>query len=348
MGSRGGIAKWSGVLLAATLILCSTAQGVRGQSPGAFSERGFGVRGIALGNAQVADAFGSGSPWYNPALAPFYSEQMIEAAYTFLSHDRRLEYLQFAIPMKPRAGVAVGLIHGGVSDIDGRDASGYHTETYSTDDYAAFLAFGSRVGSKVTIGLAFRFFQSTLLPELNANSIGIQIGTTVEVRKNLFIAASLDNILSRFEWDSSDVLGSSGQKTTDHFPIKLRIGAGYRLLDDKLTILGEYESRFEDVGIPNSGVDVVGGSPRSTTTIEELTLHQSSFRVGGEYQMAEILLFRLGLDRIGDGAGNDVIPSVGFTVKYAVGELGTRFDYTFGKEATGFGTFHVIGIRFYI
>ncbi len=348
MGWLAGIPKWSGLVVTGTLILFSGTQSVSGQSPGAFSDRGFGGRGIALGNAQVADAFGSGSPWYNPALAPFYSDQMIEAAYTFLTNDRRLEYLQFAIPMKPRAGVAVGLIHGGVSNIDGRDASGYHTETYSTDDYAAFLAFGSRVGSKVTIGIAFRFFRSTLLPELNANSIGIQIGTTVEVRKNLFVAASLDNILSRFEWDSSDVLGSSGQKTTDDFPLKLRLGVGYRLLDDKLTLLGEYESRFENVGIPIPGVDVVGGSPRSTTTIEELTLHQSSFRVGGEYQMAEILLLRFGVDRIGDGGGGEVIPSAGFTLKYAVGELGTRFDYTFGKEAFGLGTFHIIGIRFYI
>jgi len=296
----------------------------------------------------VADAFGGGSPWYNPALAPLYSDQMIETAYTFLTNDRRLEYIQFAIPMKPRAGVAVGLIHGGVSDIDGRDASGYHTETYSTDDYAAFLAFGSRVGSKVTIGLAFRFFRSTLLPELNANSIGLQIGTTVQVRKNLFVGASLDNVLSRFEWDSSNIPGSSGQKTTNNFPIKLRAGVAYRLMDQKLTLLGEYESRFEKVDIPRAGVDVIGGSPRSTTTIEELRLHQSSFRAGVEYQIAELLLFRLGVDRIGDGGGGEMIPTAGVTLKYAVGELGTRFDYTFGKEAFGLGTFHLIGIRFYI
>lgn len=348
MSRLNRIAQWfRPVALAACVLLMVAGEG-RAQGPGAFSERGFGVRGIALGNAQVADAFGSGSPWYNPALAPLYSDQMIETAYTFLTNDRRLEYIQFAIPMKPRAGVAVGLIHGGVSNIDGRDPSGYHTETYSTDDYAAFLAFGSRVGSKATIGIAFRFFRSTLLPDLNANSIGIQIGTTVELRQNLFFGASLDNVLSRFEWDSSDVLGASGQKTTDDFPLKLRAGLAYRLMDDKLKLLGEYESRFEKVNISTAGVSVLGGSPRSTATIEELTLHQASFRAGAEYQMADILLLRLGLDRVGLGSGGEMIPSAGFTLIYAVGELGTRFDYTFGKEAYGLGTFHLIGIRFYI
>ncbi|MFV1980723.1 MAG: PorV/PorQ family protein [Rhodothermia bacterium] len=342
-----GISRHIGPVVATISALCSVAAGVHAQNAGAFSERGFGVRGIALGNAQVADAFGSGSPWYNPALAPLYSDQMIETAYTFLTNDRRLEYIQFAVPMKPRAGVAVGLIHAGVSDIDGRDDSGYHTETYSTDDYAAFLAFGSRVGSKATIGFAFRFFRSTLLPELSANSIGLQIGTTVQVRENLFVGASLDNILSRFEWDASDVLGS-GQNSTDNFPIKLRVGVAYRLMEEKLTLLGEYESRFETVDVAKPGVDVIGGSPRSTTTLEEVTLHQSSFRAGAEYQVAELLLLRLGVDRIGDGAGGEMIPSAGFTLKYAVGELGTRFDYTFGKEAFGLGTFHLIGIRFYI
>jgi hypothetical protein len=319
-----------------------------GQVAGAFAERGFGVRGISLGNAQVADAFGAGSPWYNPSLAPLYSDQMIEAAYTFLSHDRRLEYVQFAVPMKPRAGVAAGLIHAGVSDIDGRDASGYHTETYSADDYAAFLAFGSRVGSRAAIGIAFRFFRSQLLPELDANSIGIQVGANVEVRDNLFVAASVDNILSRYEWDSSNIAGSSGRKSTDNFPLKIRAGVGYRLLDNRLILLGEYESRFERVDAPVASVDIVGGTPIQSISYEELTLHEFGFRFGAEYRIIDMLLVRAGFDRVADGGAGEMIPTAGFTLEYAVGELGTQFDYTFGKESYGVGFFHLIGIRFYL
>jgi hypothetical protein len=338
--------------LAASLLICigilAVARSANAQSVGAFAERGFGVRGISLGNTQVADAFGGGSPWYNPSLAPFYSDHMIEAAYTFLTLDRRLEYIQFAIPMKPNAGVAAGLIHSGVTDIDGRDGSGYHTETYSSDEYAAFLAFGSRAFDKATIGIAFRFYRSQLLPELDANSIGLQIGTTVEVRSDLFVSASLDNLLSRYEWDSSNVAGSSGQKSTSHFPVKLRAGVGYRLLNKKLILLGEYESRFEKVDAIVSSVDVIGGSPQIVSRVDELTLHHTDLRFGAEYEIAEPLVVRLGLDRLLGGAAGEIIPSAGFTLKYAVGELGMRFDYSFGKEAYGLGSFHLIGIRFYI
>lgn len=334
------------IMLAACLLCLPIA--AEAQVAGAFAERGFGVRGVALGNAQVADAFGAGSPWYNPSLAPLYSDQMLEAAYTFLSHDRRLEYVQFAVPMKPRAGVAVGLIHAGVSDIDGRDGSGYHTETYSADDYAAFLAFGSRVGSRAAIGIAFRFFRSQLLPELDANSIGIQVGATVEIRRNLFVATSIDNILSRFEWDSSNIAGSSGRNTTDNFPLKVRAGVGYRLMNDRLILLGEYESRFEWVEAPIPFADVVGGTPRQSISFEELTLHEFALRFGAEYRIVDMFLLRIGLDRVGDNSAGEMIPTAGFTLEYAVGELGTQFDYTFGREAYGLGTFHLIGIRFFL
>jgi hypothetical protein len=335
------------VICGLSIILATSGLGTA-QNAGSFAERGFGVRGISLGNAQVADAFGGGSPWYNPSLAPFYADHMIEAAYTFLTLDRRLEYIQFVVPMKPRAGVAAGLIHAGVSNIDGRDGSGYHTETYSVDDYAAFLAFGSKVGDRGAIGIAFRFYRSQLLPELDANSIGLQLGALVELRPDLFVAASLDNLLARYEWDSSNVAGSSGQKSTNHFPVKLRAGIGYRILDDRLTVLAEYESRFEKVDAPRRGVEIIGGSPLNVTVIEELTLHEASLRVGAEYVIAEPLMLRLGFDRIADGSVNELIPSAGFTLKYAVGELGMRFDYSFGKESYGLGTFHLIGIRFYI
>ena len=95
-------------LIAATLVIGATLGGAaasRAQTAGAFLQRGFGPRGISMGNAQVADVFGNGSPWYNPALAPFYADQSVEASYTFLSHDRALEYIQFLVPMQPKGTV---------------------------------------------------------------------------------------------------------------------------------------------------------------------------------------------------------------------------------------------------
>lgn len=316
------------------------------QTAGAFARRGFGARGVSMGNAQVADVFGHGSPWYNPALAPFYSDQSIEASHTFLSQDRGLDYVQFLVPMPPRAGVAAGLIHAGVSNIDGRDASGYHTQDYSTDEFAGYLGFGSRVARSASIGIAFRFYRSDLLPDLDAaTSIGLALGGTYRVQEAWAIGIAVDDLLSRYEWDTSAVLGSSGRKTTDKFPVRLRLGASYRMLQNRLTVSAEYESRFESVRATLRSIEVIGGTPTVVVNSENRTLRTGSFRIGAEYRMAEILLLRLGFDRIGGGSVSEIIPTAGFSVEQKVGDLGASFQYAFGKEPYSLGSFHVIGVQ---
>lgn len=339
----------AGILVLTVLAIAVTwagAPSADAQVAGAFARRGFGPRGIAMGNAQVADVFGHGSPWYNPALSPSYADQSIDASYTFLSQDRGLEYIQFLVPMPPRAGVAAGLIHAGVSDIDGRDGSGYHTEYYSTDEFAGFLAFGSRVGTSAALGISFRFYRSDLLPDLDpATSIGIALGATYRITGSWGLGVAIDDLLSRYEWDTSDVFGSSGRKTTDDFPVRIRVGSAYRLLENNLVVSGEYESRFESVRAIVRNVDVIGGTPLVIESREERTLHTARLRAGAEYRLADIFLVRVGLDRLADGSVSEVIPSAGFSIEQQVGELGTRFQYVFGREAHSLGTFHVIGIQ---
>lgn len=319
---------------------------VEAQTAGAFAQRGFGSRGISLGNAQVADVFGFGSPWYNPSLAPFYEGQSVEASYTFLSNDRTLEYVQFLVPMKPKAGIAAGLIHAGVSDIDGRDGSGYHTEYYSADEFAGFLAFGSRVGKVASIGISFRFYRSDLLPDLDpATSIGLAIGSTFRINDAWAVGASIDDLLARYEWDTSNVFGSSGRKTTDDFPVRLRVGTTRQFLDRNLLVSAEYESRLESVRITRQEIQVVGGTPRVIAVDDDRTLHSGSIRLGGEYRFADVFYVRLGFDRILDGAASEVIPTLGFSVAQQLGELGATFEYAFGREAYSLGSFHVIGIH---
>jgi hypothetical protein len=299
-----------------------------------------------MGNAQVADVFGHGSPWYNPALAPAFADQSVEASYTFLSQDRALEYVQFLVPMKPRAGVAAGLIHAGVSDIDGRDGSGYHTSFYSTDELGGFLAFGSRVGGRAAIGIAFRFYRSDLFPDLDpATSIGVALGGTFRINESWAVGLTVDDLLSRYEWDTSDVFGSGGRKTTDDFPVRLRLGTAYRLLENRLTLTAEYESRFESVRTVVESIDVVGGTPLVIQSTDTRTLHSASFRGGAEYELADILRVRVGLDRIGDGSVSGIIPTAGFSIFQQLGDLGANFQYVFGREPYSLGSFHVVGIQ---
>ena len=131
------------------ILFCSVmvASSASGQATGAFTRLGFGARGNAMGNALSADVFGQASAYYNPALAPFTDRQNLSASVGVMRFDRSLQYLQFAAPLKPRAGITLGLVHAAVTDIDGRDNSGFPTSNFSTYAFALFMAFGLRLGS---------------------------------------------------------------------------------------------------------------------------------------------------------------------------------------------------------
>lgn len=324
-----------------TLVL---VPGAFAQSPGAFARLGFGTRGIAMGGALVADAFGDASAYYNPSLAPFTAQQNLSATAAFMTLDRELQYLQFATPLKPRAGLAAGLIHAGVSEIDGRDNSGYHTENYSTDEFALFLAFGVQASQRVALGLGFTFFRADYFEGLTpVNSIGLDVGLNVRVTESLRLGFTLDDLLARYEWDTSSIYGDAGRTTTDYFPSRIRIGAAYQLMGGQTRLTAEYESRTSRREVRTRDVVLSGDLPRQVELTEEITLQENRFRVGAEYRPMEIFAVRAGLDQIGASGG--LRPSAGFMVEQGLGELVVRGEYTFVLEPYALGTMHFITLR---
>ena len=149
-----------GLLIVACL---PTASSALAQSAGAFARMGFGARGLAMGNAVIADVSGYASPYYNPALAPFIISQNLELSAAAMTQDRQMQFVQLSTPLRPRAGLAVGLIHAGVRNIDGRDGSGYHTGTYSTDEYAFVLALACKCFGGRPWASACSFFTPTCM-----------------------------------------------------------------------------------------------------------------------------------------------------------------------------------------
>ncbi|MDX1740121.1 MAG: hypothetical protein R3178_02470, partial [Rhodothermales bacterium] len=197
---------------------------------GSFTRIGFGARGIGVGNALAADRSGNTSAFYNPALAPFARGQHLEVATAFMRFDRQLQHLQFGTPLE-RAGIAAGLIHAGVSSIDGRDLNGFHTDDLSTDEFAFFLGFGLRLSERVSAGNNLQLVRSDLLDGLSpATTIGLDLGVTAAVTDALSLGVVFDDLLAKYDWDTSGVLGTGGGSTTDRFPVRIRLGAAYELL----------------------------------------------------------------------------------------------------------------------
>ncbi len=304
------------------------------QEAGAFARLGFGARGIALGNALAADLSGRASPYYNPALAPLVPRQSLSAAVGLLSFDRELQYLHFATPIKPGAGLAVGLTHAATNDIDGRDASGYRTETFSVDEYAFFLAFGTRFSESVSAGLALHLYRTDLADLVDpVRSLGIDLGLAVRLSERLSLGLSANDLLARYAWNTSDLYGASGRTLTDRFPVRLRVGLGYAWLDGRARILAEAEGRL-------AAREAATGEAENTST--------SRFRVGGSYAPVEVLTLHAGLDRLGAGGAEGVRPSAGFSLDPSIGQLDLRASYAFVYETDAAAAMHVIALLLFL
>ena len=320
---------------------------VQAQYAGAFSRVGFGARGIALGNAQAADVFSGASPWYNPALAPLLEGQSIEGAVSAMSFDRSLQVLQIGAPLQQRAGITAGIVHAAVSNIDGRDNSGFHTRNLSVDEFAGFLAFGLRLSGKLSAGINLQFFQSQLYDGLSARTVGVDLGFAYRVSDQWAAALVMDDLLARYSWDGSAV-GGSGTEITDNFPRRIRLGVVRTLQDGTWLISLEGESRFSSVVTSTLEPRILGDGPARVRTESNLTLRESRLRVGVEMIPLEGFALRGGLEQLGPETLGGLRPSAGFSAEHPMGQLRIRVDYAFGWEAQAGGRMHVVSMRFYL
>ncbi len=334
------IAAW---LLLAVVIASPHAAG---QSTGAFARLGFGARGMSLGNALVADGSGRAGAYYNPALAPLVDQQGVDASFGLLTHDRSLQHLQFSFPLRPQAGLAAGLIHAGVSGIDGRDGNGYHTRELSTSEYLFFFAFGLKFGSKASAGLGLRLYRNDLYDDLEAaNSLGLSFGLLLRPLKHVTLGVAVDDLLAKYDWDTSTAFGEDGRKTSDRFPTRFRGGLGWAVEPGRLVVLVEYESLVNPVERGLAEVVLIDGVPVSTERFERLNLHDGRLRAGLEWWPIEPVAVRAGIDRVGEGGIGDTTPSAGFALIQEIGQLGAQVDYAFTLEPYLLGTMHMVTLH---
>lgn len=298
---------------------------------GSFSRMGFDARGIAMGNALVASQATDVSPYYNPALLPASSAQRVSGSAAMLAYDRQLQSLEFTTPLGPTAGVGLGLIHAGVSDIDGRNTDGRHTETLSTDEFALTLSFGNRFAERLSIGVNLSLYQSDVVPDTRpVRGFGIDLGAAYRVSSRVTVAGAVTDLLAKYEWNTSSV---DGQSRTDRFPVRVLVGGSYHTMDGRLRILAEVESRFvgRDRQVPGRIVTTSGG-PRQEHRTESVLLHGFQGRIGTSYRPVEILSLRAGLDRVGVAGADGLRPSAGFGLRQEVGELDVRVGYAAALE----------------
>jgi len=283
---------------------------------GAFVRMGFGARGIGMGNALTAVSTGDINTSYNPALASLSEYRTAAATFSILSFDRYLNFLSYTQSLKPRAGISAGLINAGVRKIDGRDSDGEHTEDYSTFENQFFLSFANRVEDRVSIGVTIKLYYSKLFDEVTSTTVGFDLGGYVQVTDALSIGVAVQDLNSKYRWDTKSIYGENGRPTDNKFPNLRRIGLAYRLPKSVGVISAEFENS-------SAGTSVI--------------------RFGTEYHLHANFNVRGGVDRwdFSDDA-TGAKPSFGFTVKNPFNSVTPALNYAFVFEPFSSQGMHII------
>jgi hypothetical protein len=286
--------------------------------PGASGRMGFGARGMAMGNALSAVTTGDMTSYYNPALLPFAESRSGSASMGILGLDRSLNFLSYAMPLPPKAGLAVNIINSGVHDIDGRDGDGEQTGALRTSENMFFLGFGIKFTPEFSAGVNVKLHYYHLYTDVASATVGFDFGAYYLFTPRLGAAVTVRNFSSRYKWDTSTLFGQSGQSSEAPLP-QLYTGALSYQLPDSLGVIGA------EVEFSNKSSVVA--------------------RAGVELSILPEFSARAGVDRMDlKEKGNGIKPSVGFTFRQRMSGWTPAVHYAFVIEPFSPADIHVISV----
>ena len=257
-------------------------------TPGALVRLGFGSRGMGMGNALTAVIDGDVTSFYNPAVTPFLTDRVAAVSYGLLSLDRSLNTLSYSQSIKPTAGFSVGIINSGVSNIDGRDADGFQTGELFTSENQFSFSFANRMSKVISLGIALKIYYYRLYENISSTDLGVDAGGIARLSDNLTLGIAVQDIGSKYKWDTSNLYGDQGNSTIEPFPLLRKIGLSYAFDDNAGLISVDFENSNKNTNI---------------------------IRMGGELPLSEFFTVRAGLDHWDVQDPAQAAPTFGFTVR---------------------------------
>jgi hypothetical protein len=307
-------------LAVSALLLLSalTASAQIGGTAGSFERLGFGARGMGMGNALTAVSTGEISTYYNPALSPFAARRTFDAGFGFLSLDRSLHFVSYTQALPPSAGLSFGIINAGVGNIDGRDNDGLSTGTLSTSENEFVLSFANRVDPRVSLGVAIKLLYAKLYDQVTSTTVGFDIGAAAILTDDLTLGVTIQDIGSKYKWDTKSLYAENGSQTENKFPLLRRVALSGHLPGTGGIADVEFENSSEGSNI---------------------------IRIGAEWSAVEQVAFRAGLDRweLSSNA-TGVKPTFGFTVRNSFNGWTPVISYAFVVEGFAPHGMHVINV----
>lgn len=290
---------------------------------GAFSRIGFGPRGLAMGNA-LSSVTGQGIyGYYNPAHSGWIEGNQVDLGTSLMSFDRTLSTFQVTFALPPEAGMSLTLINARTADFDGRTTSGYHTGTFSTNEYQLLSSFGVQLSEKVSLGAGVKFNIADFHEELsNEAGIGIDLGTLVRITDRLNASVTVRDLLSLYSWNAAQLYGGDQLALrNDRFPVRLEGELSY-VVPGNWTISANYGRLIH----PDEQFN--------------------QLKAGASYRIHEHFSLRAGV-QVDDlnAVSTTTRPGAGFSIHLPFDNLSPSVDYAFLSEPGNVSTMHVFGIR---
>ena len=286
-------------------------------TPGAFSRLGFGARGMGMGNAMTAVDDGDLSSFYNPASTPFLTSKVAAVSCGLLSLDRSLNTISYSQAIKPTAGFSLGIINAGVRNIDGRDADGFQTEEYYTSENQFSFSFANRMSKNFSLGVALKIYYYRLFEKVSSTDLGIDVGTMIRLTNDLTLGAVIQDIGSKYKWDTSNIYGDQGASTVERFPLLKKIGLSYALNEHTALISLE---------------------------IENSNMNTNIIRMGAEVALNDQFTIRGGLDHWDTQDPSQAAPTFGFTLRVSSADFMPILNYAYVVEPYNLFAMNVISL----
>jgi len=199
---------------------------------GAFLRMGLGAEAIAQGDAFSARADNGFAVYYNPAGLSLQKSRYAALSYSNLALDRSFNYVGVSFPLPPTAGVALGWINAGVTNIDGRDFDGNHYGNLEYFQNAFYFGFSNRFSNYVSAGIGVKIIYD-LFPDmlednkaLKSSGVGFDAGIIVRPWRTLRIGLLARDINAKDSWDTSEYW-SEGLSKNDVYPTVYKAALAY-------------------------------------------------------------------------------------------------------------------------
>jgi hypothetical protein len=316
---------------------------------GSYSRMGMGARGMAAGNILSTSDFDGVYAHYNPALASFSRSNQIDLSSAVMSFDRSLNSVNATFRLPPNAGLNAGIIHGGVSDFDGRSQSGYPTDRFAINDYQMFVAFGLKANDRLSLGVATKVLHASYFDDVNRPwGFGIDLGFIYKITPDIAVGIAVQDILSALDWDTSDLYGTAGtSRKNDRFPTRFKVAASFILPETKLMVGTEFEIRSQSSDIVITELASGTAIPRLRRSTDRIVTSSYQYRLGSVYHMHERVSLRAGLQILDfDYIGESMQYSAGFSVHLPFDRFSPSVDYAAVLEPEGISLMHVFALRF--